>query len=235
MLGGDDNKDDTSDSVLGGDDNKDDTTAGDKDEPKDEPEVLPAKTFTVGEKSFTAEGGKWLYNETVDAANSAKYKMIIFDKNFTGTFATNGWGAVVVVNKYGELIKLYDGANVGYYTTEGKAASAHFNTSNFATTAFAELEDGELMIFFPNDGVNDATSARKFALDLRPNITPGLFGLVTTLTGFEWEVRQPAGGDVVEPNPGETPDAGDNTVVFFALMALSMTAVVVLVSKKRAF
>ena len=219
-------------------DNKDDTT----DTPA-KPEELPAKTFTVGEKSFTAEGGKWLYNTEFTKGQTASYKMIILDKKFTGTFETNEYGAVVVVNKYGELVKIYDGANIAFWNLEGKAATTTVTKANFASLAFSELEDGELMIIFPNDGANAAGSPRKFALDLRPNITPGLFGLVTTLTGFTWEVRQPTGGDdvvdppvdpPVDPKP-ETPPTGDSTVVFFALMALSMTALVVLVSKKRAF
>ena len=242
-----DNKDDTTDTPAGGGssevapgtgDNKDDTT----DTPA-KPEELPAKTFTVGEKSFTAEGGKWLYNTEFTKGQTASYKMIILDKKFTGTFETNEYGAVVVVNKYGELVKIYDGANIAFWNLEGKAATTTVTKANFASLAFSELEDGELMIIFPNDGANAAGSPRKFALDLRPNITPGLFGLVTTLTGFTWEVRQPTGGDdvvdppvdpPVDPKP-ETPPTGDSTVVFFALMALSMTALVVLVSKKRAF
>ena len=96
------------------------------------------------------------------------------------------------------------------------------------------------MIIFPNQGSAALSPSRTWALGLR---TAGVFNLVAELTGFTWEVRQPADGDdvvdppvdpPVDPKP-ETPPTGDSTVVFFALMALSMTALAVLVSKKRAF
>ena len=197
------------------------------------------KTLTVGERAFTAAGDKWLYNETFTKAETANYKMIILDKNFTGTFETNEYGAAVVLNEYGELVKIYDGANIGFWTVEGKAATTTITKANFASLAFSELEDGELLIIFPNDGVNDKDSARTFALGLRNAGTsnPSECGKTCTLTGFTFKTRpvNPPVEDPIDPPVDPIDPTGDTTFVIFALVALSMTGLVVLTSKKRAF
>ena len=61
-----------------------------------DPDYVPgeSKTITIGDKTFTAAAGKWIYNTAITAADAAKYGMIIFDKGFEGSFETNGWGAV---------------------------------------------------------------------------------------------------------------------------------------------
>ena len=197
------------------------------------------KTLTVGERAFTAAGDKWLYNEAVTKTDAAKYSMIIFDKGFEGTFETNEYGAAVVLNEYGELVKIYDGANIGFWTVEGKAATTTITKANFASLAFSELEDGELLIIFPNDGVNDKDSARTFALGLRNAGTsnPSECGKTCTLTGFTFKTRpvNPPVDDPIDPPVDPIDPTGDSTFVVFALVALSMTGLVVLTSKKRAF
>ena len=144
------------------------------------------KTITINGKSFTAENGKWIYNGEVTASTAAGYSMIILDKNYEGNLATNGYGAAIVLDKYGKLIKVYDGANGGFYTEDGKAASIHFTTANYATVAWGELGEGETLIIFANDGGSNA--ARGFALGLR---TDGSIGQTATLTGFEFEEYVP--------------------------------------------
>ena len=156
-------------------------------------EVKPAddKTFTVGDKTFTAVEGKWAYNdESVVAANVAGYKMVIYDKSYTGAVSLNGYGAAIVLDKYGTLVKIYDAANMGFWTAEGKSTAAlTYTASNYATVAFSELADGEILIVFPNDGANAADSARVFALSLRNVGGEPYCGKTATLTGFEFEVK----------------------------------------------
>ena len=144
------------------------------------------KVITINGKEFTATEGKWIYNQEVTAATAAGYSMIILDKNYTGALATNGYGAAIVLDQYGKLIKIYDGANGGFYTEAGKAASAHFTTATYATVAWGELEEGQTLIIFPNDGASNA--ARGFALGLR---TDGSIGQTATLTGIEFDVYVP--------------------------------------------
>ena len=144
------------------------------------------KTLTVNGKEFTALEGKWIYNGEVTAATAANYSMIILDKNYTGALETNAYGAAIVLDQYGTLIKVYDGANLGFYQGNGKE-TAHFTTANYATVAFSELGEGEILIIFANDGVNGADSARTFALGLR---TDGSIGQTATLTGFEFATAE---------------------------------------------
>ena len=104
--------------------------------------------------------------------------MIILDKNYTGALATNGYGAAIVLDASGKLVKVYDGANLGFYQGNGKE-TAHFTTANYATVAWGELQEGQTLIIFANDGASNA--ARGFALGLR---TDGSIGKTATLTGF---------------------------------------------------
>lgn len=162
-------------------------------------------TFTVGEKSFTAAEDKYAFNTAMTAATAPTYSMIVFNKSYPGEVTVNGYGAAVVVNQYGVLVKVYDGAYVGFYDENGKASSVTFNGNNYATVAFSELEEGETLIIFPNDGTNGADSPRTFALSLRGvNGAKAYCGEVATLTGFAFEkvsVEIAVGEDTIEFNP----------------------------------
>ena len=142
----------------------------------------PELTLQIGEKSFVAAEGKWAVNETITAATAATKSMWVFTKEYEGEFSTNAYGAAIVLDATGKLIKVYDGANLGFYQGNGKE-TAHFTTSNYATVAWEELGETETLIIFANDGVNGADSGRTFALGLR---TDGSIGKDATLTGFEF-------------------------------------------------
>lgn len=144
------------------------------------------KTISINGAEYTAAEGKWLYNTAIEKAQAQNYQMLIFDKNFEGTFETNGYGCAIVLDKYGVLVKIYDAANGGFWTAEGKAASMHFDVNNYASVAFSELQDGELLIIFPNGGDN---AHRQWALDLRGLKGTTYFGEVATLTGFTFEKK----------------------------------------------
>ena len=220
-------------------------------EPVEEPVGEP-KTITIGDRTFTAAADKWVYNTAVTKDNAATYSMIIFDKAFEGTFETNGWGAAIVLDQYGTLVKIYDGANGGFWTEAGKSTDAlTFSTTNFAVVAFNELQEGETLIIFPNDGVNDKDSARSFALGLRNAGTenPCECGKTATLDGFTF-AEKPV--DPIEPTVPETtipettaPEAtepvgpsgpsvtGDAFGIVVALMAVSGIALVALKKKEN--
>lgn len=141
-----------------------------------------AYTFTVGDKTFTATEDKYAYNKELAAGEAAKMKMVVFTKAFTGNVVINGYGAAVVIDQYGTLVKVIDGANGGLYDATGKTTEK-VNTNTYAKDAFAALADGEILVVFPNDGTNGADSARSFALGLR---TDGSIGKKVTLTGFNF-------------------------------------------------
>ena len=135
-------------------------------------------TLSINGNEFVAAGGDWIYNVGVSATTAPHYDVVIYDKNFSGTFTTNSYGVAIVLDANGKLSKVYDGANAGYWI-EGatEANKSHGVTvSNFATLAWSELGEGETLIIFPNDGGDNV--ARKWALDLRTN---GSLGKVATL------------------------------------------------------
>ena len=141
------------------------------------------KYFAINGTSFMAADGKWMYNTQVNNTSDPKaqnYKMVIYDKLYTGTFTTNSYGVAVVVDAEGKLVKGY--AWDGYYTAEGKVA-IHYAVGDYATTAFAELKNGETLIIFPNDGANAADSARTFGKGLCDNWATTM-GKDVVLTGY---------------------------------------------------
>ena len=146
--------------------------------------------FTVGEKSFEAAEELVLVNELTDKA--ASYKMVIYTKDFTEeTITCNGYGAALVLDKYGKVVRIYDGANGKLFDAENPSGKtgAGFGGADYATYAYTQLQAGETLIIFPNDGTNGADSARTFALGLRMD---GSIGKVATLTGHTFEEEKAA-------------------------------------------
>ena len=146
--------------------------------------VVENKTITIGDKTFTAADGKWVYNTEVTDKTAAKYSMIIFDKNYEGTFTTNGWGIAIVLDANGTLVKIYDGAWNRYYDANGRVMDVKVDANLYAVTAWNELQDGEILVIFPNDGVNNAESGRTYAKSLADG---NYSGQSATLEGFEFQ------------------------------------------------
>ena len=138
----------------------------------------PNKTITIGSKTYTATEGKWIVNGEVTTATAAKYAIIVLDKSYTGSFNTNGYGVAVVLDSYGKVARVYDGANGGYWLPSGKQASAHFTTATYATVAWSELQEGETLVVLPNGG-SEGNAARQIGLDCRY-----LFGQKMSITGI---------------------------------------------------
>ena len=139
--------------------------------------------ITLGGKTHTISLAKYLYNTDVTENKIAGYSIVVFDKAFKGEIKTNSYGAALVFDQYGRLIKIYDGANLGYYTVDGKAAEVHFDVKTYATTAWTELGEGETLVIFPNDG--GANVARAWALGHRDlgGDQKGSMLQVVTITG----------------------------------------------------
>ncbi len=121
--------------------------------------------LTIGSKKYEAVDGMWAKNTTISSSNATSKAVWIFDKSYTGSFATNSHGVAVVLDAEGKVARVYDGANGGYWLPSGKQASAHFTTSSYATVAWGELQEGETLIVLPN-GV-DGNKARQLGLDSR--------------------------------------------------------------------
>ena len=163
-----------------------------------------SKTISVNGKTFTAEDGQWAYNADVTDKTAAGKAMWIFDKNYTGEVVTNGYGAAIVLDQYGRLTKVYDGANGWFYSIDNvatgrvNASTVGFTTATYASFAWSQLAEGETLIIFPNDG--GANASRAYALGLRGIDGTGAyalvdgehpyFGKVVTLTGFTFATAE---------------------------------------------
>ena len=138
-------------------------------------------TIQIGSKVYTAELGKWAVNETITTSTAASKAIWVFTKDYTGDFSTNGYGVAVILDKAGKVVRVYDGANGGYWLPDGKQASAHFDVNTYATVAWSELQEGETLVLLPNGG-SDGNAARQIGLDCRY-----LFNQKMSVTGFTFE------------------------------------------------
>ena len=146
-----------------------------------------ALLFQVNGKSYKAGTGKYLIDEVTSSA--ANYGMIVYTPAFTGESITcNGYGVALVLNKYGEVVRIYDGANGKLFDAENPSGKtgAGFTGADYATVAFTNLAADEYLIIFPNDGTNGADSPRTFALGLRMD---GSIGQKASLTDIEFEAK----------------------------------------------
>ena len=143
----------------------------------------------INGKSFKALFGTYAIDELVTEADAGKKKMIIYTPAFEGeTITCNGYGVALVLNQYGELDRVYDGANGKLFDAENPSGKtgAGFGGADYATKAFEGLQEGETLVILPNDGVNAADSARSFGLGLRMD---GSIGKQASITNIEFEVR----------------------------------------------
>ena len=137
-------------------------------------------TVQIGSKTYTAELGMWAVNETITSSNAASKKVWVFTKDYTGDFSTNGYGAAVVLDKNGNVSRVYDGANAGYTDAEAGLNNKEYGVTvnNYATLAWESLQDGETLVVFPHDG-DSSNPARKLGLDCR-----WLIGQKMSITDF---------------------------------------------------
>ena len=124
--------------------------------------------LTIGSKKYEATEDKWAKNQTISAGNAASKAVWIFDKSYTGSFATNGYGVAVVLDADMKVVRVYDGANAGYTdaNTGVNDKTKGVTTSNFATLAWSSLQAGETLVILPNGG-SDSNAARQVGLDCR--------------------------------------------------------------------
>lgn len=147
------------------------------------------KSYSVDEKSNVCI----VDGTTACPTTIGSYEFIIFTSDYKGTLSfDNGWGVAVILDKYGCLKAVYDGANGWLYssatfTDRSSVASADYDTLAFAAWS-ADLTDGEYLIFAPN-GVN-GNASRNFLNGARwqqhngnTNDTIVTIGIQFTLTG----------------------------------------------------
>ena len=148
--------------------------------------IVSVDMVTINENNVTIGNDSATFAVNVNASwtNTAGY-VNVYSKNYAGTVQGNGYGFAFVIDAAsGKITKIYDAMN-GYYmdethsaltgdtnvrqkftdynTEKGFEGDAAVSTANYAAHAFANLAEGEILVAFPNDGANGATSARTFA------------------------------------------------------------------------
>ena len=185
-------------------------------------DIWPTFTATREDGSSTAfSGSNVVINEVVTegAAAAADFLVYTYEWKAAGntSITCNGYGVAVVINaQTGKIVRIYDGANGRlhdadhYWDTDNNsqaAADAGFATATYATDAFNSLTEGEILIIFPNDGVNGADSPRAFGLSLRQRFLQYTITLSNFSTEYEAEDVQPTGIQVgnalLELDPAE--------------------------------
>ena len=117
------------------------------------------------------------------------YKLFIIKPDYDGTLNfSNGYGAAMILNQYGEIKAIYDGANGQLYTSTRFTERTAISPSSYATDAFAARGAGEYLIIAPNDG--GSNTSRAFLLNNRWPAYNGAtddtvvnIGVQVTLTG----------------------------------------------------
>ena len=148
--------------------------------------IVSVDMVTINENNVTIGNDSATFAVNVNASwtNTAGY-VNVYSKNYAGTVQGNGYGFAFVIDAAsGKITKIYDAMN-GYYmdethsaltgdtnvrqkftdynTEKGFEGDAAVSTANYAAHAFANLAEGEILVAFPNDSANGATSARTFA------------------------------------------------------------------------
>lgn len=136
-------------------------------------------TVSIKGKTFFIDGNAYLENQVPTAP--ANYQLLVYEYDCGLENVGSGWsyGAALVIDADGKLVRIYDGANGGVYDENGKMATtpSGFSTSTYASFAYNSLQEGETLLIFPNDGGTNV--ARAFALGCR---TDGSIGQTLTLT-----------------------------------------------------
>ena len=144
---------------------------------------LPGVTtgvVTVNGNTMEVDLNTIVINET---ATYSKVNFVVYNKTFTGTVNANGYGEAFVMDRFGTIVRIYDGANGRYRDADnpnGIADSNIMTASNYLVSAFNSLADGETLLCAPNGGLN-SNAARAFLLNNRS------IGATVTIPGVAFE------------------------------------------------
>ena len=89
-----------------------------------------------------------------DVNHLGKYLFLIFTPAYEGEITlSNGYGVAMVLNQYGQIVRIYDGASGKYFDAENDGiTNGPCTATGYLKEAFASLQDGEYLIVAPNAG-----------------------------------------------------------------------------------
>lgn len=151
---------------------------------------------TVGTNSKEFKKNTIIVNETV--ADYSKVNFVVYTKEFTGTITATDFGEAFILDEWGTIVRIYDGANGKYYDSanpSGVVDKTICTAAGYLTEAFNSLQEGETLLCAPNGGLN-SNEARAFLLSNRTYgasvSIPGIAFKKTTLAidGVETELNR---------------------------------------------
>lgn len=111
----------------------------------------------VGEKEYLVLSDNIAIDQDLTAVG--KYSFIVYTAAFNKEIGyNNGYGIAFVVNKYGKLVRIYDGANGKYYDENnagGIQDATKCTPAGYINEAMASRKDGEIVIIAPNSTANN--------------------------------------------------------------------------------
>lgn len=153
--------------------------------------VLPTVTVSEDGKADQTWSGNIIYHNVDVTANQATgAAFLVYTKDFTGSFACNGFGVAFVLDEEGKILRVYDATSgAAYYYDEehywpaGNSSggdrlagdstelpeAGRFAADNYANIAFNNLQEGETLLVFPhsNKDVNPRAFGSKFRQDFK--------------------------------------------------------------------
>ena len=141
-------------------------------------------SITINSNSYTVTSDLVAIDENISKLGTQRF--LIFTPAYTGTGITlsSGYGEAFVLDQYGKIVRIYDGANGKYYDAENTSGvqNGTCTAAGYLKEAFASRQDGEYLLIAPNDGVsiNDQTTARRFLYNNRT------IGAMVTLPGVDF-------------------------------------------------
>jgi len=159
------------------------------------------KTLTVKELSFTTVGGRWCYNKALTTSGvNTLYDMVIYDNKYEGELTMFSQGIALRINKYGELVAMYTAYKSAMYNADGETEAYYASPDKYYHAAFNDLEDGDILVIFFNNGNSNITDNYDQAMANLKDAS--YYGQKVTLTGFTFEDRN-------APQPDPDQEAAD--------------------------
>lgn len=163
------------------------------------------RVVKIVDESFITKVSIGTENNSISVLNTAvckdteltaigSYAFIIYTYEFKSEHSelgfANGYGEAYVVDKYGKILRTYDGANGNYYDADnlnGLKDATKCDPKLYAQQAYASLAEGEILFIAPHSTANSAAGGSRHFFSQLGNRTK--IGATFTFTGFDFEEK----------------------------------------------
>ena len=111
--------------------------------------------ITIGENTLKIAAANIAIDQ--DITSLGGLHMVIYTPAYTGSLNwANGYGEAFVLNQYGQVVRIYDGASGKYFDADnaGVVDASKCTAGGYLKEAFASLGEGEYLVVGPNGNGN---------------------------------------------------------------------------------